>query len=282
MQKISVLQKADILKNAKIENFIKETQTLISFVIEKPFAYLIGCKEVEITEKQLQLLDTCLLRRSGGEPMQYILGYCWFWKHKFKVNKDVLIPRPESEHMIEEVLRLYSKDFQGKIIDCCTGSGCIGISLSLEFENSLVTLSDISNYALNIAYENSINLNCKNVNVVNADLLKGFKENSIDLIVANPPYVGFNDKGILQKEVVNFEPTVALFAGYDGLGLIKPLIEMGQYVLKKGGYLIFEFGINQNYEIMRFAKEKFLGIYTNCYTVKDLAGIERLGVFRRA
>jgi len=281
MTKVSVLKKAGILKEANIPQFLKETQTLISFVTGKPFSSIIGNNEIELDSQSVKKLDNLLKRRANREPLQYILGYCWFWESKFKVTKDVLIPRPETEHIIEEVLKHYDKSFEGKVIDCCTGSGCVGLSIAYEFPNSSVVLTDISIKALNIAKENSVNLECKDTFFLNCNMLSGIKNNSVDLLLANPPYIGLEEKESLQTEVADFEPAMALFAKEQGLGLIKPLLDTGKDVLKKNGYLIFEFGINQHSEILNYVKKNLKDDFDSCYTVKDLAGIERIGVFRK-
>lgn len=282
MKKISVLEKADILKKAGIKEYLKETQILISFVTDNPFSKIIGEKDFFLNYSQFEKFENLLNRRAKREPLQYILGYCWFWDYKFKVNKSVLIPRPETEHIIEEVLKIFPEKFNGKILDCCTGSGCVGLTLSKEYKNAEVYLSDISIDALKVAKKNKDDLNCENVEIIHCDLLNGIKTNSFDLITANPPYIGLFEKKGLQKEVLNYEPEIALFSEESGLFLITKLLNESQYILKKDGYLIFEFGIGQHEFILNYVKENLSDSFSCCYTVKDLAGIERLGVFRRA
>ncbi len=282
MVKVSVLEKSSILKKANINQFLKETQYLISFITNIPFSKIIGEKEVFLSKEQEKRLNSYLNRRANREPLQYILGYSMFWKDKFKVTKDVLIPRPESEFVVEETVKLLSADFCGTIVDCCTGSGCIGLSVAKEFKNALVVLTDISIKALQVAYENKNSLQCKNTWLINSNLLTTFKPSSVDMVLANPPYVEEENKHILQKEVVDFEPEIALFSGNDGLFLIKQLLEQALNILKPQGYLIFEFGKDQWEQIYKFINEKFGDKFSDCYTVKDLAGIIRVGVLKRA
>ncbi len=190
-----------------------------------------------------------LKRRKKNEPIAYIFGEKEFWKNSFLVNKHVLIPRPETELIIEEVLKLTEKNSSKRFLDVGTGSGCLALSLIKERPQSYFTAIDISKNAINIAKINAKMHHLENkIKFVNIDIDK-FKDNKYDFIVSNPPYINEINLKRLDKNVVCYEPLQALRAGKDGLNTIKKLIFKSKKLLRKNGKLIFEIGEKQKYMI---------------------------------
>ncbi|MCK7484657.1 MAG: peptide chain release factor N(5)-glutamine methyltransferase [Bacillus subtilis] len=212
---------------------------------------------------------------------QYILGEAWFWGRPFRVTADVLIPRPETEHIIEVVLRRYPKKSPLSIVDACTGSGCVAATLALEYPEASVSATDLSSAALSIALENAARLNADGVIFVQTDLLSCFAPSSIDLITANPPYVSIIDRKTLPREVLA-EPELALFADDDGVGVIRRLVSQALTVLKPSGRLIFEFGYGQVAKIETIVHGHMQGEISEFCVIKDLSGIDRIGAIQHA
>lgn len=199
-------------------------------------------------EKILSLVK----RRSGGYPLQYILGTWEFYGYKMTVNENVLIPRPETELLIENVINLCGKNniTNPVIADLCSGSGCIAVVLSREITGSQVSAVEISEKAVGVIRKNA-EINNSDIEIFCADVLKketAEKFSGLDIIVSNPPYLTQEEMNILQKEVT-FEPSTALFGGADGLDFYKKMIPLWKNSLKNGGYILFEFGDNQYEEV---------------------------------
>lgn len=191
-------------------------------------------------------------KRSAGYPLQYILGTWEFYGYKMTVNENVLIPRPETELLIENVISLCRKNniIRPVIVDLCSGSGCIAVALSKEITGSQVSAVEISEKAVELIRKNA-ELNNADITVLCADVLK--KETAemfsgIDIIVSNPPYLTTEEMNVLQKEVT-FEPVMALYGGADGLDFYREMIPLWKKSLKNGGYIMFEFGDGQHEEV---------------------------------
>jgi release factor glutamine methyltransferase len=220
-------------------------------------------------------------RREKREPVTYILGRHEFWNLTFEVTPAVLIPRPESEMIIEAALELFAdRDLPLSIADVGTGSGCLAISLALEFPRAAVTATDVSQQALEVAARNA-QRHCvaDRVKVVHTDLLT-WAAGPYDLIVCNPPYVALSDRAGLQPEVAEHEPARALFGGADGLDVVRDLLEQAPPELSPGGALIFEFGFGQAEEVSELISQT-AGL-TMVGLKHDLQGIPRTAVVRRA
>lgn len=189
--------------------------------------------------------EALVARRVRREPIAYITGTREFWQLAIEVTPAVLIPRPETELLIEMALEQCERNHPLRIVDVCTGSGCVAIALAREFVKATVIASDISADALDVARRNVArhHMNSR-IRIVQADLLAGVTD-GVDLVVANPPYVPSGDAPGLQPEVVGFEPPGALFAGVDGLHIIRRLVAEAATVLHPGGILMFEFGVGQ-------------------------------------
>jgi release factor glutamine methyltransferase len=226
-----------------------------------------------------RLFEDLVRRRIAREPIAYITGHKEFWGLEFEVTPAVLIPRPETELIIEESLAaLPARDTVGQIIDVGTGSGCLAVALAIEFSSANVVATDSSESALEIATRNCSRHNVSTrVSLLHADLLGG-TSSPADLIVSNPPYVPDSDASHLQPEVARYEPHAALFAGDDGLHVIRRLFAAAPGALADGGHLIVEFGLGQESGLRQAARHAG---WTVDRVRRDLQGIPRVAVLRR-
>ena len=226
-----------------------------------------------------RLFQALVARRASREPVAYIVGHREFWGLEFDVTPSVLIPRPETELIIEEALvSLPRRDAVRHIVDVGTGSGCLAVTSAVEFPGARITATDTSEDALAVAYRNAERHNTLNrITFVNANLLHGISA-AADLIVSNPPYVPARDAATLPPEVGRYEPPAALFAGEDGLDVIRRLFASVQQQLAPGGPLIVEFGFGQDAAVREIAQRAG---WTVVRMRSDLQGIPRVIVLRR-
>ena len=230
--------------------------------------------EMEVDNTSYKKFLKLLNQRIEKEPIAYILGKKEFYSRTFKVDSNVLIPRPETELLVEETLRLAEQLINPKILDLGTGSGCIAVTLAELCENARIVASDISEKALNIARENTANYNlCDMITFASGDLLGIFKNQSFDIIASNPPYISEPEMSELDSDVRDYEPNLALTAGEDGLKYIKKIILESKRVLKNGGWCVLEIGHNQAVKVMDLMKKSG---YCEISAVKDLNGIDRV------
>jgi release factor glutamine methyltransferase len=223
-------------------------ELLLMFALNCDRAYLYAHPEREPTTDEAARYESALAERTRGVPGQYITGHQEFWGLDLIVSPAVLIPRPETEHLIETVLELQSSTSGGRrpeagsrILDVGTGSGAIALALAKEFPEAEIHATDISAAALEIARANAARHQFESrIHFRLADLLSGFDNNSFDIIVSNPPYVGESEEDQVQLEVRKFEPRNAVFAGPTGLEVIARLIPQAHAVLKPGGWLVME------------------------------------------
>lgn len=236
-----------------------------------------GVLQDEISYDKVKKFRSLVKRRESGEPIAYILEYKPFWKHDFKVNKNVLIPRPDTEIIIETALEYFSQDQNIKILDLGTGSGCIIASLLHEYPNSYGMAVDIDKKALNIAKENCIEIGVSDrLDYIESDWFKGIKERKFDLIVSNPPYISEDDKRI-DSNVKDREPHLALFASNKGLSNYKIIAQCAKKHLNSKGLIIVEIGEGQEDQVIDiFSKNDMQEIAIR----KDLAQINRCIVFK--
>lgn len=232
--------------------------------------------EEEISEEIFKEFNEKFARLLTGEPLQHILGYEYFYGHKFIVNEDVLIPRPETEELVANVLAYYDEFFNGQKVDVCdigTGSGAIAITLKKEEENFTVTASDISEKAVATAKRNAANLEA-DVNFLVGDMCEPLIENNIkvDILVSNPPYIPVDEE--MEHSVKDFEPHVALFGGEDGLKFYRIIFERSKYLLKEKSFMAFEMGYNQKENLTALAKLYFPN--SKVEVIKDLSGKNRM------
>ena len=226
-----------------------------------------------------RLFEDLVRRRVAREPVAYITGHKEFWGLEFEVTPAVLIPRPETELIIEESLAaLPARDTVRQIVDVGTGSGCLAVALAIEFSSAHVVATDSSPEAIEIARRNCSRHNLTSrVTLLHTDLLGGITKRA-DVIVSNPPYVPDSDASRLQPEVGRYEPHAALFAGNDGLEVIRRLLPAAPGVLADGGHLIVEFGLGQEHDLHQAARQAG---WTVDHVRRDLQGIPRVAVLRR-
>lgn len=232
-----------------------------------------------LTPQEAQLLREAAARRLNREPLQYIFGEAEFRGRAFKVTRDVLIPRPETELLVEEALK-EAPSFGGgplTIIDLCTGSGCIAVSAALEIQCE-VFASDISEKALEIAKENAQRLGAdQRVSFLSGDLFGAIPEKikgRAHMILTNPPYITEKDMAGLEPEVKAFEPRQALYGGRDGLDIIRRIITEAPAYLVPGGLLLMEIGYDQSEAVLKLAENST--DYSRVEILKDYGGIERI------
>jgi len=204
----------------------------------------------------IEVLDGWVERRARHEPLQYILGSTEFWSLEFRVTPDVLIPRPETELLVEEGIRFLRDHTGGLVLDLCTGSGCVAVSIARELPEASVLATDVSAAALDIARENArSNDVAERIVFLEGDLFAALEgrglDASFDLIVSNPPYIASSDVDVLQPEVSLYEPRSALDGGEDGLSFIRRIVEDAPRFLRPGGLLLVEIGNGQAEDVGR-------------------------------
>jgi len=262
----------NILQKNKIPNPQLDSEILLSDLIKRDKKYIILNPKELLNSEQLDKFKSLIERRKKGEPIAYLINKKEFWKDEFYVNKDVLIPRPDTELIIEQVLKIYSKDVHLQVLDIGTGSGCILLSILKERPNFYGTGIDISKKSINISKFNAKQLNLINrVKLFNSSV-DNFKIGKYDLIVSNPPYIELLNLKYLEKNVVNFEPKLALNGGLDGFSKIRKVINKAGTLIKKNGKFILEIGFNQKNKVKKILKEE--GFYVN-KAIKDYGKNDR-------
>jgi len=271
---------AQVLSAAGINDARMEAALLLAHVLGRDRTFIIAHAEDELTENQRQTLQECLVRRAGGEPFQYIAGHQEFFKLDFEVSRDVLIPRPETEILVEAALEVLRNHQAPRIADIGTGSGCIVISLLHEVSKARAVALDISWNALRVARRNAARHDViERLNLIQADGFSAFREQpDFSLVVSNPPYIAENEVKDLQREVRDHEPLSALVSGADGLSHIRALVHDSPSVLRPDGFLIFEIGFGQ-----RDAVEKLIDdeIWRFVEVRNDLQNIPRTVVLQK-
>lgn len=221
--------------------------------------------------------ESLVARRAAGEPLSYLIGQREFYSRNFRVTPDVLIPRPETEDLVDAALARLSASGTPEVVDLGTGSGCIGITLGLEQPNAKVLGVDASADALEVARGNARDLGCTNIDFVIGNWLDGIEGRRLAMIVANPPYIEDGDPHLEQGDL-RFEPRAALTPGADGFAAIRRIIAQAPAALADHGWLIFEHGFDQAAEVRRLM---MTGGFIDVFTEQDLAGRERVTGGRR-
>jgi release factor glutamine methyltransferase len=261
-----------ILKANKIPNPHLDCEIILSESINKNKMHIILNSKEILNRKQLDNFNNFIERRKKGEPIAYLIKKKEFWKDEFYVNNDVLIPRPDTELIIEQILKIYSKESQLQVLDIGTGSGCILLSILKERPNFYGTGIDISKKSINVSKFNANKLNLTNRTRFIHSSVDNFKFGKYDLIVSNPPYIKLLNLKYLEKDVVNFEPKLALNGGFDGFSKIRKVITNASNLIKKNGKFIMEIGFNQKNKAKEILKKE--GFYIN-KSIKDYGNNER-------
>ena len=271
-------QNSEKLKQAGIVDHKLETRILISNYMNWTQSKYISSLNSSLKSKHIYDINTLIKRRINHEPLQYITGIVEFYKRTFLVNKDVLIPRNETEILIEEAIKFIKKNKinNPKILDLCTGSGIIAISIAKEIPDASITATDISQKALDIAKIHAKKHNIK-INLIKSDCLENINE-EYNIVISNPPYIKTNNLKFLEKEV-RMEPKIALDGGHDGVKIIKKIIEHLPKICIFNKYAVF-------IEIDPEIKKKCVEISQNTfpdslvYTVKDLKKLDRILIIK--
>jgi release factor glutamine methyltransferase len=253
--------------------------------IEWLLCALLDCNRIDIylrfeeplSKQQLKKLKTWISRRIKKEPLQYITGSCDFYGRDFIVNPNVLIPRPETERLIDIALNKLDNSSELRILEVGTGSGCIAVTLGLEIPNSYIYAVDISPNALEVANINKQRQKAENVNFLEMDILKFIPDKTFDCLISNPPYIPKEELKVLMKDVKDYEPLIALTDNSDGLIFYKKFADIASNIIKPGGYIILEVGLKDHPKLVsRLFSE--LGYETQLE--KDFNGDDRVIIIK--
>jgi release factor glutamine methyltransferase len=259
-------------------------EVLLMFTLGCDRAYLYSHPERELTADEQSRYDEAIARRASGYPSQYITGHQEFWGLDLIVTPAVLIPRPETEHIVEVVAEIArAADYKPqagrpKLVDVGTGSGAIALALAKELPNADVLATDVSAEALEVAHANAARLQFESrIRFQQSDVLDSIlRDGSFDFVVSNPPYVALSEADKVQDVVKKFEPKQAVFAGEHGLDVIRRLIPQAHEALRPGGYLVMEIGYSMSGAVMAI-----MNGFEEVHAVPDLAGIPRVVVGRK-
>ncbi len=276
--KQAMIKGVTILKLEKISTPKLKARLLLQYVLKKPRQYLIVYDNQKLTDKEEQEYLKYIELVAQGEPIEHITHQKEFMKLDFYVDENVLIPRQDTEVLVEEVIKIAKNIRAKKILDLCTGSGAIAVSLAKYLENIQITALDISRKALDVAIANAKNNHVQEkITFVESNLFQDLAQEKYDIIVSNPPYIRSEEIEKLDEEVKR-EPKVALDGGKDGVEFYRKIIDQGYQYLKYGGYICFEIGYDQKEEVLQIIKDKKQ--YTETYCKKDLYDNDRVVVTR--
>ena len=262
------------LNKSNIENPIKCAKLVLAYVLKQEKEYLVINDNKEITKAQEENFLKLINKLIEGYPIQYLTNKQEFMKLNFCVNENVLIPRQDTEILVEEVIKLINKDKDYKILDLCTGSGAIAVSLAKYIENCNIYATDISKNAIEVAKINAKNNYVdKKIKFINTNMFENISNEIFDLIVSNPPYIKTEDIDNLDKNV-KYEPIIALDGGESGLEFYEIIVRNAYKYLNKNGYLCLEIGYNQKQDVCNLLKKS--GKYKDIIVKKDLSGNDRV------
>jgi release factor glutamine methyltransferase len=268
----ALVQGSELLERDKIPEPRLTAEVLLGYALHCDRTYFYAHPEQELREVEWLHYGRYLDERMKGKPTQYITKRQEFYGREFRVSRDVLIPRPETELLVETVLKrsaIVKGPGTGVLIDVGTGSGAIAVTLALELDRPVVA-TDLSSEALRVAQTNATNLGAK-VDFVETDLVNCFQGGIAAFVVSNPPYVALDDRASLQREVRDWEPSLALFGGVNGLCVYRRLMPEAWRVLKSGGILALEIGVGQAEAVRAMAEA-----WREQRLFNDLAGIPRV------
>ena len=261
-----------MLKSNNVESPKLKARLLLQYVLDKPRQYIIVYDNKEIDKQQQWQYFVNIEKLTKGIPLQHITHRQEFMKMDFFVDENVLIPRPDTEILVEEVIKIAQKYNSPRILDLCTGSGAIAISLKKFVPNADITAVDISEKALEIAQKNAKKLETK-INFLKSDLFDKLDNKKFDIIVSNPPYIRKDEIKKLSEEVQK-EPKIALDGGEDGLDFYRIIAEQAINYLKTGSFLCFEIGYNKKNDVIKIIEDEKNN--KNTYCKKDLYGNDRI------
>ena len=261
-----------ILSEKKIKTAELDSEILMSKAINKEKKFLILNFNNEIPKENLNIFNDLVNQRSKGKPIAYLLKKKEFWKNEFVVDRNVLIPRPDTEILVEQALELTKNKNKLNLLDVGVGSGCILLSILNEKKNFYGTGIDICGKSLSICRVNSHKLGLKKRIKLFKSNIDNFQYGKYDLIISNPPYIKKYDLKCLEKDVIGFEPKQALDGGIEGLSEIRKVISKSSELIKKNGFLILEIGFDQKNRVKQILQNK--GFYIK-KIVKDLSGHDR-------
>ncbi len=247
-----------------------DAQVLLCERLNKNKAYLYAFSDEILPNKILQVLEKDISKLATGYPLSYLLGKKYFWDMTLKVTPNTLIPRPDTETILETLQTIFKKEDKFSIVDLGTGSGAIAIAITRIFPNAKVWATDTCPQALTVAKQNAKNWAKSKITFLENNWLIGFQENQLDCIVSNPPYIEENDKHLTN---LKYEPIIALTAKENGLSDIKAIITESEKHLKPNGYLLLEHGYNQARQVKEIFSKK---LWHKPKTIKDLAGNDRV------
>jgi release factor glutamine methyltransferase len=260
------------LKSRGLSDPKSDAEVLLSFVLQIKRSNLTLIRDQKLTNKQLLKYYKCVLRRAKREPSAYIIGSVEFMGFEFKVNNGVLIPRPETEILVETALKIAKEENKDSILDLCTGSGCVAISLSKLGNFEKFIASDISKDALKTAKYNARINNIFNINFVKSDIFNRIDNKKVDIIISNPPYVSHDEYTVLEPEI-RYEPKIALIAKNNGLFFYEEIANKSNKYLKDNGFILLELNANKVNEI----KQIFLdNNYKDISVIRDYSGLPRI------
>ena len=261
-----------ILKKNDVISYSLDSEILMSKAIQRDRGYIMLNLNKKVDKKISDYFKDLIFQRSTHKPIAYILGKKSFWNYEFNISSDVLIPRPDTEIVVEKVLEITKNKSKQKILDIGTGSGCILLTILKEKQNFYGTGIDISKKCIDNTRINAIKLGVYDrLKLIKSDI-DNFNYGKYDLIISNPPYIKKTDLKYLEKDVVNFEPILALNGGLEGLSEIRKVINKASKLIKTRGKLVLEIAFNQKYEIKKILNEK--GFYINS-VAKDYADNDR-------
>ena len=266
------------LKKSNIRTYKLDSEVLMCKVIRKDRSYLILNSSKELIRKDFEKFKSLLKKRSNGEPIAYLVGKKDFYKYQFEIKKDVLIPRPETELIVDEVLKLTKNKSKLNILDIGVGSGCLLLSILKEKKDFYGTGIDLSKRCIELTKINSSKLSLNNrVKLYKSDV-DNFAYGKYDLIISNPPYINKLKLKYLEKDVFNFEPITALNGGLGGLSEIRKVIKKSSELIKKNGKFILEIAFDQKLKVLKLLTNQ--GFYIN-KVLKDYAKNDRCIVSTR-
>ncbi|MBW2631132.1 MAG: peptide chain release factor N(5)-glutamine methyltransferase [Deltaproteobacteria bacterium] len=257
-----------------------DAELLLAFSIDRERHFLYAHPAKELSSVELKRFRSLVARRMKWEPVAYITGRKEFWSRGFEVTPDVLIPRPDTEILVEEVLKLSVREGEKdiRILEIGTGSGAISIALASELKNAFITATDFSPKALAIAMRNAVNNNMEEkISFLCGDIFEPVEE-KFDIIVSNPPYISEDEFRLLAPEVREYEPRQALVAGPEGTEFHRKLARDGERFLEKNGWLVMEMGAGQRFTIEKILKDKD---YCDITFRSDYAGVERVAMAKK-